>query len=380
MDRVPPTLNRIPLRLPVLLLTAALLLLAAPPALADHDANPDPGNDVFADEIFLNTLNEGFTNAGAGVDPGEYTDCEGSPVDHIVNFYFDVGERGEIIITAQGSSEEYPGTTLDTVISLLRPDGSRIACNDDGAGIVGSSRIPRTVLDPGRYFLEVGGYDHAPPDNGPFSVSLNFTPGTDQDEDGSRTPADCDDGNPGIKPGATDVPYNGVDEDCSGTPDNDATTTASTAGRTATTTIRVFVPARARSRVTSRTRTATGAAPRPGSGRAEHRASEGRVREPCSCARARGHAGQAGLRMVVRCRGGGCPRTQSRTARSSRPVSFRAYRGRTLRRGAVVTVFVYRPRSNFIGEFFRFQVRSGTVRRSEGCLRPGTARRGRCSG
>jgi hypothetical protein len=38
----------------------------------------------------------------------------------------------------------------------------------------------------------------------------------DRDADGAARPADCDDANPFIKPGAADVPGNGVDEDCSG--------------------------------------------------------------------------------------------------------------------------------------------------------------------
>ena len=38
----------------------------------------------------------------------------------------------------------------------------------------------------------------------------------DADGDGVRRPADCDDTRPTIRPGATDVPDNGIDEDCSG--------------------------------------------------------------------------------------------------------------------------------------------------------------------
>ena len=383
MDRVPPTLNRIPLRLPVLLLTLLALLLSAAPAMADHDGNlpQDYDDPLQSEEIFLNTLNEGFTNAGASVDAGEYNDCEGAPIGHVVNFGFDVGERGEITITAQGTSDPDSPDPLDTVISLVRPDGSRIACNDDGTGFVGSSRI-FTVLDPGQYFLEVGGYDGAAgPDYGSFSVNLGFTAGTDEDGDGSRTPADCNDSNGGIKPGAPDVPHNGVDEDCQGGDDRDADNDGFDRGPDCNDGNPGVRPGAREIPGDFEDENCDGRSPAARLGPSPN--TELRRVAFANRARVRGLVVtrvRRGLRIVVSCRGGGCPRTQRRTARSSKPQSFRAYRGRTLRRGAVVTVFVYRPRSNFIGEFFRFQVRSGTVRRSEGCLRPGTARRGRCRG
>ncbi len=39
---------------------------------------------------------------------------------------------------------------------------------------------------------------------------------SDEDADGYSVPEDCDDGNPDVYPGATEVPYDGVDQDCDG--------------------------------------------------------------------------------------------------------------------------------------------------------------------
>jgi hypothetical protein len=59
------------------------------------------------------------------------------------------------------------------------------------------------------------GNDTAISDDGDRRVSCEEIEG-DADADGVRRPADCDDTNPLLRPGAADIADNGVDEDCNG--------------------------------------------------------------------------------------------------------------------------------------------------------------------
>ena len=60
------------------------------------------------------------------------------------------------------------------------------------------------------------GHDTAISDDADTRTSCEEIEG-DADGDGVRRPADCNDTNPGIRPGARDTPDDGVDQDCSGT-------------------------------------------------------------------------------------------------------------------------------------------------------------------
>ena len=59
------------------------------------------------------------------------------------------------------------------------------------------------------------GLDTAVSDDEDRRISCEEVEG-DADGDGVRRPADCDDTRPTVRPGLTDVPDNGIDEDCSG--------------------------------------------------------------------------------------------------------------------------------------------------------------------
>jgi hypothetical protein len=59
------------------------------------------------------------------------------------------------------------------------------------------------------------GRDTAISDDADTRISCEEIEG-DADRDGVRRPADCNDANPAIRPGAVDVPDDGIDQDCSG--------------------------------------------------------------------------------------------------------------------------------------------------------------------
>jgi hypothetical protein len=162
----------------------------------------------------------------------------------------------------------------------------------------------------------------------------------DRDGDGISPPADCDDTNSTVWPGAREIPGNGIDDDCSG---GDK-------------------PAKILSPVPyDWTGTTTGA-----------RLNRLRVTDV-----------PPGASLEVRCKGGrgkGCPFKRRGVAlKPDGSASMTKLFKRAFRRGAVLEVWLTAP--NSIGKVVRFEVHSGRNRTPRGrtlCLQPGAAKPGKC--
>lgn len=292
-----------------------------------EDIAAGPGNDVVSGNDAGNVLDGGAGDdrlqGGGGAD--SYTGGAGADA----LFARDgIGERVDCGSETDTGEADTTDQLVDcegvAVSSALVPDvdgdgaSKPSDCNDDNAAIrPGAADVPENGVDE-----DCSGAD---------AVNL------DRDGDGFLRPSDCNDSDPRIHPGAVDIPGNRIDEDCSGRAAPfpllvsaiAVTYTYGSTTRFTTLTIR-------------------------------------RVR--------------SGSTLRMSCSGRGCPfRTRTRKLkRSQRSLTVSRPLGRArLRPGARLEVRITRPRT--VGILARFTVRAGRPpARSDRCLRPGAKSPTRC--
>jgi hypothetical protein len=145
---------------------------------------------------------------------------------------------------------ELPGSSFNANFVGLFPTGTRVALpvNDDAlfptlggelaAGYVISLQLfPGTTFHGPFRFEILSGKIISPPfvpiaaAGGEFGLRFDLQPLIDLDSDGFPTPTDCDDSDPAIHPGATDLPGDRLDQDCDGVVPCDPTATYRNHGR-----------------------------------------------------------------------------------------------------------------------------------------------------
>ena len=233
---------------------------------------------------------------------------------------------------AEGSTSASSGATFE----FASPEsGTSFECSLDGAAFTAcASPLALTGLTNDDHVFEVRARDAA--------GNVDATPARrawrvntlDADGDGINRPTDCDDTNAAVKPGATDTPGDGVDQDCAG---GDATTPPDTGGGGGPTTGGGQPPADAPAVLSRKFK--------PG------RRSTRIVRLALSRV-------TVGATVKIACKGRGCP-FRSKTDRPATGTLDvrRALKRKSLRAGTVLTITIARPGQTT--QVFRLKFRRG---------------------
>jgi hypothetical protein len=165
-----------------------------------------PANDDMAGAQALQTgAPAAASNLGASHELGETLSCAPDAYAATIWFRWSAPRAGDAAFTTSAP--------FQTAVSVYRVDtGSRVQC---GAGVAPSVALKVTAGD---YLVQVAskGADFPGLGEGAITTTAQFVADPDADQDGFAPPADCNDANPAIRPGALEIAGDGIDQDCNG--------------------------------------------------------------------------------------------------------------------------------------------------------------------
>jgi hypothetical protein len=151
----------------------------------------------------------GGDNYASGEELGEVVSCNLLPYGRTVWYRFTAPSVGGVRFTVTGANPS---------LAVFNGTGERLGCDATPGG---DARVSLEKVPRGDLWVQVGGVGaHAglvgDAIQSPFTIGAAFSPSTDNDGDGAPNNRDCRPDDASVRPGAKDIPRNGVDEDCSG--------------------------------------------------------------------------------------------------------------------------------------------------------------------